>query len=102
MTQNPQQTITCPSQNLSYEVACRLFDDALEPMMATTVMIDLAPADDATTSAFARLVLLRKQLIRQGRDLRLTGLRGRLRGVYEVNRLQEVLPTETSRPVSLN
>ncbi|HMB96014.1 MAG TPA: STAS domain-containing protein [Tepidisphaeraceae bacterium] len=59
-----------------------------------SVVIDLSRADDATTSAFARLVLLRRELLRRGRDLRLVGLRDRVQKVYEVNRLASVLPCD--------
>jgi anti-anti-sigma regulatory factor len=58
----------------------------------STVVIDLSRAADATTSAFARLVLLRRELLRRGRDLRLVGLRDRAARLYEVSRLEAVLP----------
>ena len=61
---------------------------------ATTIVIDLGRARDATTSAFAHLVLLRRKLLRAGRDLRLTNLRERAARVYEVNRLNNVLPMQ--------
>ncbi len=59
---------------------------------AQTVVIDLANATDATTSAFARLVLLRRALRRVGRDLILSGLHDRTEFLYEINRLDAVLP----------
>jgi hypothetical protein len=58
------------------------------------VVIDFSLAPDATTAAFAALVLLRRQLLAQGRDLRLEGLAGRAYQVYCVNRLESVLPQE--------
>jgi len=61
---------------------------------AKRVVLDLSAAADAETSAFAELILLRRSLLRSGRDLRLTGLRDRAAGVYEVNKLTEVLPME--------
>lgn len=60
---------------------------------ARQILIDLRSADDATTSAFAELVLLRRSLLRSGRDLCLTGLRDRTAGVFQVNRLETILPT---------
>jgi len=60
---------------------------------AKTVVIDLKRAHSATTSAFARLVLLRRCLLQGGRDLRLVGLRDNTARVYEVNRLGSVLPS---------
>jgi anti-anti-sigma regulatory factor len=72
--------------------AFRIFADVLEHQDAKTVVIDLSVAEDATTSAFARLVLLRRELLRQGSDLRLRGLRDRAARLYEVSRLNSVLP----------
>jgi anti-anti-sigma regulatory factor len=83
-------------EQFSHTDACRIFDLALRQTLgaggARTVVIDLKRAEDATTSAFARLVLLRRTLLRYGRDLRLTGLRDRAAGVFEINRLASVLP----------
>ena len=78
----------------SFEHACRLASQALGHSGDRTVVIDLGGAADATTAAFARLVELRRTLLRAGRDLLLTGLRGRAAHVYEVNRLGGVLPRQ--------
>ncbi len=64
------------------------------------VIVDLTAAHDATTSAFARLVLLRRHLLHAGRDLRLTGLSDRAARLYEVSRLSSVLPFEPSIPAA--
>lgn len=77
----------------SHAEACQLFVEALAEQ-AKRIVIDLARIEDATTSAFAQLVLLRRTLLRDGRDLCLTGLRDRAAGLFEVNRLKGVLPTE--------
>ena len=79
--------------SFSHTEACRVFDVAMRCRTATMVVVDLKYADDATTSAFARLVLLRRRLLDTGRDLRLAGLRARAADVYKVNRLTIVLPT---------
>jgi hypothetical protein len=79
--------------NFSHPDACRIFDLAMRRGEAQTVVVDLKRAEHATTSAFARLVLLRRSLLRRGRDLRLVGLRGGTARVYEINRLGNVLPT---------
>ena len=76
----------------SHTEACRVADEALGLGRAHTVIIDLKNAADATTSAFARLVLLRRLLLSTGRDLRLTNLRDRTASLYQVNRLTGVLP----------
>jgi anti-anti-sigma regulatory factor len=77
----------------SHAEASRLFSQALARGDAQQVVIDLRGAEDATTSAFAKLVLLRRLLLRRGRDLCLTNLHDRAAGLFEVNRLGDVLPT---------
>src|SRR5256885_7416062 len=57
-------------RSFAHPDAFRIFADVLGHLGATTIVIDLSVADDATTSAFARLVLLRRELLRKGRDLR--------------------------------
>jgi anti-anti-sigma regulatory factor len=75
----------------SHAEACRLSGQALQ-FDGKRVVIDLAAVEEATTSAFAQLVLLRRSLLRIGRDLCLTGLRDRTAGLFQVNRLEAVLP----------
>ena len=77
---------------LSHAAVCRLVDQAMT-RGARQVVIDLDRVDEATTSAFAQLVLLRRTLLALGRDLCLTNLRDRAAGLFEVNRLDTVLPT---------
>jgi MFS superfamily sulfate permease-like transporter len=90
---SPQQIALVPvSRSLSHTDACRIADRALGERRARTVILDLKHVADATTSAFARLVLLRRLLLRNGRDLRLVNLRDRAASVYHVNRLAGVLP----------
>lgn len=60
---------------------------------AKKVVIDFSRAKTASTSAFARLVLLRRSLLKNGRDLRLMNLREEALGVYTVHRLSAVLPS---------
>jgi len=81
------------SERFSHDDACRVCRDALkkDPDHAT-VVIDLRHAREVTTAAFARLVLLRRRLRADGRDLRLTNLHERAASLYEVNRLASVLP----------
>lgn len=62
------------------------------PSLTRTNVIDLTAADDATTSAFAHLILLRRAVLRAGGDVRLSGLRDRAARVYAINRLAGVLP----------
>jgi anti-anti-sigma regulatory factor len=86
-----QLRLTAPGRELSHAEACRLVAQALE-QAAKRIVIDLARVEEATTSAFAQLILLRRSLLRSGRDLCLTGLRDRTAGLFQVNRLETVLP----------
>ena len=94
----PQQIAIVPSSgSFSHHEACRIADVALSSRpgggrLAPVVIVDLKNAADATTSAFARLVLLRRLLLKTGRDLRLVNLRDRAKGLYQINRLASVLP----------
>ena len=76
----------------SHQDACEAEKIAWEMRLASTVTIDLANTEDASTAALARLVLLRRNLLRAGRDLRLVGLHGRAGHLYHLNRLSHVLP----------
>lgn len=87
-----QVAISPRVRRFSHADACRIFDSALDQRGSSLVLIDMSEIDEATTSAFARLVLLRRMLIREGRDMRLTGLRDRAAMLYEISRLQSVLP----------
>ena len=80
------------AKSLSHHDACRIAQVALRERCARTVIVDLKNVFDATTSAFARLVLLRRRLLEAGRDLRLINLHDRTASVYQVNRLAGVLP----------
>jgi anti-anti-sigma regulatory factor len=76
----------------AHREACRVFDRAVDAPDLRTVVIDMSGVAEATTSAFARLVLLRRELRRHGRDLRITGLRDRAAKLYEISKLDMVLP----------
>ena len=84
--------ITLKTESFSHQDACQIHQAAFRIGGVNLVLIDLSQVKDATTSAFARLVILRKALLHCGRDLRLVGLRGRAALIYEINRLTMVLP----------
>jgi MFS superfamily sulfate permease-like transporter len=92
----PQQISIVPSSDsFSHSEACEIADVALSSRALgrrTVVIVDLKNAVEATTSAFARLVLLRRLLLKTGRDLRLINLRDRAMSLYQINRLGGVLP----------
>jgi anti-anti-sigma regulatory factor len=86
-----QMKLSPQGRCFSHAEACRLFSQALS-QAARRIVIDLGRVEDATTSAFAQLVLLRRSLLRTGRDLCLTGLHDRPANIFQVNRLDGVLP----------
>lgn len=90
--QHQQLAIVHGTGHFSHGDACRIADLVLGHGRASTVIIDLKNAVETTTSAFARLVILRRVLLKTGRDLLLTNLRDRAASLYQINRLGRVLP----------
>ena len=90
MVPNTSVTIGAAGQ-LTHEEACRLARRAFASR-CSTVILDLNNSASATTAALARLVLLRRELRQQGRELLLTGVRQQPARLLEVHRLVEVLP----------
>ncbi len=72
---------------------------ALRARDVSRVIIDLINVHEVTSSAFARLVLLRRELLRRGQDLRITGMHGRAARLYEIMRLARVLPQESPNEI---
>ena len=92
--QTPLQTTIVPeAAAFSHADADQVSHLATCGSSAKRIVIDMVRAHEATTSAFARLVLLRKSLLKVGRDLRLTNLHDQTASLYEIIRLREVLPT---------
>jgi ABC-type transporter Mla MlaB component len=87
------------AERLTHEEACRLADLAARSA-AQTVVLDVSRCVDASTSAFARLILLRRELLQVGRDIWLAGLCGRAMSLFEVHRLEPVLPRLSDLPAS--
>jgi hypothetical protein len=85
------------SQRLSHIEAARLADLAVD-CGSHTIILDLSRCLEATTSALARLVLLRRELLAAGRDFRIGGLRGQPAKLLEVHRLEKVLPCLSDVP----
>jgi hypothetical protein len=56
------------------------------------VVLLLPETADTTTAALARLVVLRQELLRAGRDLCVSGLVGRAERLYGICRLNRLLP----------
>jgi hypothetical protein len=81
-----------PTDRLGHADVPRIKRLAMRRSFARTIVLDLGRVRDATVEAFADLILLRRQLLSRGRDLRLENLHHRAELVYKINRLQEVLP----------
>lgn len=85
-------SLDAPGPCFSAEDARRVADRALAKQGFEQVNIDLGDVERTTTAALARLILLRGNLLRSGRDLRISHLRGRARALYQISRLGDVLP----------
>jgi ABC-type transporter Mla MlaB component len=88
------------ADRLTHDEACRLAVQATRSS-AQTVIIDMTRSQDASTAAFARLVLLRRELLQSGRDVRLAGLNARAAQLFEVHRLDTILPRLAELPPAL-
>lgn len=86
-----KSVIVPAATRLTHDEACRLCELA-HASGAQSIVLDLSRSQEASTSAFARLVLLRRELLKTGRDLRIAALHGRPAKLFEVHRLDGVLP----------
>jgi len=86
------KTITFEHADLSYSGACEISNRASDVRSGANIRIELDRVVDTTTAALARLVLLRRDLRRAGRDLRIAGLHGQPKELYEFNRMASLLP----------
>jgi hypothetical protein len=89
-----QTTISCDCDRLSYDRACDVAKQALVVGGNDTVHIRLHHVVETTTPALARLIALRCNLLRSGRDLRITGLHGQAEDLYRFNRMADLLPCD--------
>ena len=86
------KTIWFRSSMLGYGDACRIARRVSRRRSWRLVVLHLPGTFETSTAALARLVVLRRELLRRGRDLRIVGLVGRARALYEISRLENVLP----------
>ena len=86
--------VKCDHRRFSYKDANEIARRASANRDWRTVLVDLAPAMEATTAGLARLVGLRRELCSSGRDLRIVGLHGRAKDLYQVCHLSDVLPED--------
>lgn len=84
--------ITHPGARLSYPEARRIAQNVPAGCPVKFVLIDLGRTTQATTAGLARLILLRRELLAAGRDLRILGLSSRAEALYEICRMARLLP----------
>jgi len=87
-------TISCDFDHLSYERACDIANRALLVDGQGPIQIGLNHVANTTTAALARLIALRCNLRKSGRDLRITGLHGQAEHLYVFNRMTSILPRD--------
>ena len=85
-------TISHGGARLSYADALRIARGVPRERPARVILIDLKQTTEATTAGLARLILLRRELIKAGRDLRIMGLRSRAEALYDICRMGKLLP----------
>ena len=79
-------------RTFSYSDACKVTQAALIQRPAHLICVDLDEVEDVTTCALAKLIILRRALLAQRKELRLAGLRGRALAMYELSKLHRLLP----------
>jgi hypothetical protein len=87
-----QMTISCDCDRLSYDRACDIANQALVVGGNDTIHIGLHLVAKTTTAALARLIVLRCNLRKSGRDLMIAGLHGQTKKLYDFNRMASLLP----------
>ena len=85
-------TIEFDGIDFTYTDACRLAKTVGKVRPGTIIYLCLDSAANTSTSALARLVLLRINLRAKGMDIAISGLNGRAKAVYEINRMKNLLP----------
>jgi len=86
--------MTYEADHFTYDDACDLSRKVLSVSRNGQIALEMGHVRDATVAALARLVVLRRDLRRAGRDLRLSGLEGRAEAFYQIYRLERFLPCQ--------
>ena len=84
-------TVRYEGESFTYDDACRLAA-RLAASGCRPVAIRFEGTTRTSTAALARLIVLRRRLLRMGQDLRIAGLRGQADGVYQIGRMSQILP----------
>jgi|ETNmetMinimDraft_26_1059896.scaffolds.fasta_scaffold280318_2 ABC-type transporter Mla MlaB component len=85
-------TIVYKGRQFLYNDACEIAERIAATTGKKMTHIRLQGVTDTTTAALARLILLRLDLMKSGRDLQIAGLRSRAKALYEIDKLEGVLP----------
>lgn len=85
-------TFKYPFRRLSYHDACHLAVRLRRHHPGRLILLDLANTCHTTTAALARLVALRRDLLKVGRDLWIVGLSGQAHHLYELTLMRHLLP----------
>ncbi len=92
MVAGPVIKVPRDKKSLSYADVRRLESSILGN--GRIVLLDFACVEDASTAALARLVVVRREMLRSGCDLHILHLHGHARSVYEVARMDRLLPSD--------
>ena len=92
MVASSQMILTHQAGRFSYADACRFAELLRATQRPRIAFIDLAQTTETSTAALAKLIALRRFLLKTGRDLRICGLRGRAEAMYQIYRLSKLLP----------
>lgn len=92
MVASDTRIIAFNNTRLSYTEACEISNQASDVRGHATIRIELDRVVETTTAALSRLIALRCNLRRSGRDLRIAGLHGQAENLYEFNRMASLLP----------
>jgi ABC-type transporter Mla MlaB component len=86
-------TIRHEASSLSYRDVVRIASQIRRCGESSgTVIVDLTNTSETSTAALAKLILVRRYLMRSGRDLCVSGLAGQPGAMYRVYRLTNLLP----------
>lgn len=92
MVASSQMILTHQAGMFSYADACRFAKLLRATQRPRVAFIDLAHTTETSTAALAKLIALRRFLLKAGGDLRICGLRGRAEAMYQIYRLSKLLP----------
>ena len=85
-------TLICKDKTLSFKAVLNLAEELGSRYFSKTAYLILANVTAATTAGLAGLAGIRARLLSEGRDIRIIGLRGRARALYDIYRMSNLLP----------